>query len=276
MENRKKNKDKEMSLIIYSCWKNRDMWNVFSILFKKYWPDCPYKILLVTDAYHDEGLEYVFDEIVIRDSTWAVMIKEAVCREETKYVMLWMDDYLLCDYVSNHEIKKQLLKAQKYHAGNLRLIESPICSGFYKNDKNTGYYKKGEAYCLSTQAGIWDRNFLLRVIRDEWSAWEFERLASVNKKMPEQPLLVSLDYVLPYEEGVRRGRWMRGGVNLCRRNGIYIDPEIRPVMTNMEMAVIYFLGAVLDWNPLLIVKIQNLIYGGSRKLKSWRKVLRLK
>lgn len=252
-------KSTKMSIIIYSCWKNRDMWEIFSILFAKYWKDCPYQVILVTDEYHLSDKQYVFTKVVKKDAAWALMIKEAIKQAGTPYVMLWMDDYLLCDYVINDDIETQLARAIKYHAANLRLIESPACSGKYKNDGNIGYYKRGEAYSLATQVGIWDVEFLCRIMRDEWSPWEFERIASLQKDFPEQPVLVSLDYVFPYEEGVRKGKWMIAGAKLCQRNGIKLNTEIRPIMSNKEMAKIYFQGAILDWNPTLVVKIQNII-----------------
>ena len=86
-----------------------------------------------------------------------------------------------------------------------------------------------------------------------------------NKAEDKQPLLVALDYEFPYEEGVRKGKWMQQGQKLCRRNGITIDTKVRPVMTNMEMAKIYFQGAVIDWNADLVVKVQNLLAGWRKK-----------
>lgn len=252
-------KSKQLAIIIYSCWKNRDMWEIFSKLFLKYWKDCPYQVILVTDEYHHTEKKYVFTKIVEKDDTWALMIKEAIKEAQTPYVMLWMDDYLLCDYICNDDIEMQLERAIMYHAANFRLIESPVCSGRYNNLENIGYYKRGEAYSLATQVGIWDADFLCKVMQDEWSAWEFERIASLQKKFSEQPILVSLDYVFPYEEGVRKGKWMIAGAKLCQRNGIKLDTSVRPIMSNKEMAKIYLQGAILDWNPTLVVMVQNLL-----------------
>lgn len=253
------NKSNTMSIIIYSCWKNRDMWEIFSKLFSKYWSDCKYPVILVTDEYHQTEKKYVFTSIVENDDTWAKMIKEAIKQANTPYVMLWMDDYLLCDYISNEDIEKQLERVKEYEAANLRLVESPKCKGIYRDNEQIGYYQQGEAYSLNTQVGIWDANYLCKTIDDEWSAWEYERIASLQKDISEQPILVSLDYVFPYEEGVRKGKWMIAGAKLCQRNGIKLDTNIRPIMSNMEMAKIYFQGAILDWNPTFVVKIQNLI-----------------
>jgi hypothetical protein len=250
-------KSTELSIIVYSCWKNRDMWEIFSILFRKYWKDCPYKVVLATDKYNKTDKEYVFDNVVELDDTWARMIKNAIKAADTPYVMLWMDDYLLCDYISDIDIEQQLQRAKQYKAANMRLIESPKCKGIYKHDRRIGYYKLGEAYSLSTQVGIWDSKFLYDMVNDEWSAWDFERMASLTKIKSKQPVLVSLDYQFPYEEGVRKGKWMVAGFNLCRRNGIKLDTTVRPIMTNLEMANIYFLGFIMDLNPTLILKIQN-------------------
>lgn len=42
-------KSKDLAILSYSCQKNADMWNVFLTLFKKYWPDCQYQLILLTD-----------------------------------------------------------------------------------------------------------------------------------------------------------------------------------------------------------------------------------
>ena len=252
----------KLSIIIYSCWKNRDMWEIFSKLFQKYWSDCPYPVILVTDAYHSTDKQYVFTKIIQIDDTWGKMIKTAIYEAQTPYVSLWMDDYLLCDYVHNEDIQKQLRRAIKYNAANMRMIESPACHGHWERHKNIGYYKRGRAYSFATQIGIWDSSFLNKTIDDDWSAWDFERIASlqINDRIEDQqPILVALDYEFPYEEGVRKGKWMQQGAKLCRRNGIKIDIKVRPIMTNLEMAKIYFQGAVLDWNGTFVVKIQNLL-----------------
>lgn len=255
-----KAKSTELSIIIYSCWKNRDMWHVFSKLFKKYWAECPYNVVLVTDKCGKiSSEELVFDRIVELDDTWAKMIKAAMYAAATPYVMLWMDDYLLCDYVNDEDIERQLNRAKEYCAANFRLTESPKCCGNYKDNQDIGYYKRGDAYSLSTQVGIWDQKFLNQLIHDEWSAWDFERIASLEKHEDTQPVLVALDYEFPYEEGVRKGKWMVQGAKLCKRNGIHIDGGARPIMTNMDMAKIYLKGAVLDINAAWVVRMQNLL-----------------
>lgn len=258
----------EVAIIVYSCERNADMWEVFSALYRKYWQNCPFEVILVTDCYRgkkqgvyvDETQETVFSKIIVCDGTWSHMIKTAIDAAGTQYVSLWMDDYLLCDDVQEHVLEHYVEVMRQYHAANIRLVGPGKWSELYVPDKNgIGIWKPGTAYSMCTQIGIWDVNFLKENIKDGWSAWDFERKGSLEIKDREHPLLVALDYVFPYEEGVRRGKWMEQGVRLCERNGIKLDFQMRPRMSNWEMCKIYLKGAILDINPTLIVKIQNML-----------------
>lgn len=259
--------NRELAIIVYSCERNSDMWTVFSTLFRKYWAECPFEVILVTDSYRgkdksgvyeDEERETVFSKIVVCDGDWSYMIKTAINVAGTPFVSLWMDDYLLCDYVQEHVLKKYIEIMRRYHAANIRLVGSESWLELYViKRKNIGIWKPGTAYSMSTQIGIWDVEFLKRNIKDGWSAWDFERKGSVEIIDKEHPLLVSLDYIFPYEEGVRRGKWMDNGVRLCKRNNIDLDFGRRKQMSNFDMAWIYFKGGILEINPTLVVKIQN-------------------
>lgn len=253
-------KSEQLAILVYSCWNNSGMWNVFLRLLKKYWSDCKYKLILLTDRCEKEHSEYDFDLIVEIDSSWEKMIKRGIEVASTPYVMLWMDDYLLCDYVKNEDIEYYLRCAKDYNAANIRFLESlSIKANTFPKDDNFNYYEQGTAYAMSTQVGIWRASFLTKHIKENWSAWDFERRGSIEIRDYEHPLLAPKNYTFPYEEGVRKGKWMIGGVNLCKRNGIDVAVTGKPIMSSLEMAWIYFKGAILEWNPTLIVKIQNIL-----------------
>ena len=253
-------KSPDMAILVYSCWKNRDMWSVFLTLFSKYWPDCSYKVILLTDKYDSRREDDGFDDIVVCDSNWHNMIMAGIEQAGTEYVMLWMDDYLLCDYVRNEDVAYYIEKARKHHAANLRLAESPtIPSKVFSKDKELNFYQPGTAYSFSTQVGIWDVEFLKKNVKKDWSAWDFERKGSLEVKDFTHPLLASRNYTFPYEEGVRRGKWMDNGIRLCQRNNIRLDFEKRKPMSSFELAWIYFKGGILGLSPTVVVKVQNFV-----------------
>lgn len=173
--------------------------------------------------------------------------------------MLWMDDYLLCDYVNNEDIEYFLTEARRYQAANIRLIESPtIKANSFIKDERYNYYEPGTAYSFSTQIGIWDVECLKNYIKPDWSAWDFERKGSLEIEDFEHPLLAPKFYNFPYEEGVRNGKWLDCGVRVCKRNGIVLDFNKRKPMSNFELAWIYFKGGIIECNPNLVLRLQHL------------------
>lgn len=255
------NKSKELSILVYSCWKNSDMWSIFIGLFRKYWPECFYQVILLTDMTGDRKERYGFDQVVVLDSNWKEMIYAGLRAADTEYVMLWMDDYLLCDHVKNEDIDFYMNLVRKFNAANMRLIESPsIVAETYSKDRSLNYYKPGTAYSVSTQAGIWNTALLKKYMEHYQTPWDFERKGSLEIKDYEHPFLAPKNYVFPYEEAVRRGKWLDSGVRLCRRNHIRIDFKRRKQMNSFELAWIYFKGGILEINPTLVLKIQNCCY----------------
>ena len=262
-------KSGKLAIIIYSCERNSDMWRIFSKLFRKYWPHCQYEVIVVTDCWKrkPEGVYsgepgLIFSKIVVCNGDWAHMIKTAINAAGTPYVSLWMDDYLLCDLVQENVMEHYMEIMHRYHAANIRLVrpEWPKLCVPDKKNREIGIWKQGTAYSISTQVGIWDAEFLKCHIKDGWSAWDFERRGSLEIRDRRYPFLVALDYVFPYEEGVRKGKWMDRGIRLCERNGIKLDFRKRPRMSNWEMCKVYLKGAILDLNPTLVVKLQNKLH----------------
>ena len=149
---------------------------------------------------------------------------------------------------------------KKYHACNLRfgMRDKQIVKDFKKDDRFE-IYKPGSAYSLSLQIGIWDVSFLKNKLKPEWNAWDFERIGSVEIIDKKQPILGTKDYEFPYLEGVRKGKWLKQGYGLCKRTGIKPDYNKRPVMSDFETAWIYFQGGVMNMNPELIQRIQNIM-----------------
>lgn len=249
----------ELSVLVYSCHKNSDMWPIFLHLYDRFWNESIYKLILLTDREESEEKIKGFDNVVVFDGTWYEMLNEGFNVANTPYVMLFMDDYLLCDYVKNDDIEKYISVVKQYNVANLRFCESEMIKPkIFKRNNEFSFYRPGSAYSLVTQPGIWDVSFLKKYMRPEWSAWDFERIGSLEVKDTTQPLLGTKEYVFPYIEGVRKGKWMREGENLCKRAGIKLDYDRRPKMSDFEMAWIYFKGGLFGMNPLFIQKMQNL------------------
>lgn len=264
-------KSNKLSILVYSCWKNSDMWDIFLKLFRKYWPDCPYQLILLTDKLPKEKKEdYDFDDIVVLNANWHDMLTAGIERAATPYVMLWMDDYFLYDYVKNTDIEHHLNMAVKYNAANIRFAQTTIMPVKpFDKDGEYDVCEPGEVYSLSTQVGIWKVEFLKEIIEPEWTPWDFERIGSIINQDKQHPLLITREYRFPYEEVVKQGKWLESGVRLCTREHINLDFSRRKAMSSFETAKLFFMKGILEINPMFIVKVQNAL--GNRKVRARRK-----
>ena len=68
----------------------------------------------------------------------------------------------------------------------------------------------------------------------------------------------------PFEDAVHKGKWEEFGVRLCDRNGIEIDFSRRGKMSHLMAAKEHLKGAILDANPTLVVRLQNLFGMGKK------------
>ncbi len=250
---------KELSIIVYSCYRNRDMWSAFSYFFKRYDIDNTCKIVLVTDKY-DKNDNYIFNDVVEVDSSWADMIKLAIKQADTPYVMLFMDDYLISDYIDKLFLETVVSDMKSYKAQNIRLKKSPFSrkSDFVLNEN---YYQVmlGSAYCFSTQVGVWDSSFLMDYLSDGMSAWEFERVGSMKCRDSDILILEHKFREYPYVEAVRKGKWMRCGVKHCEENGYDISCFVRKKTTMIEELEMQIKKIRLRMFPDVFQTIQNMV-----------------
>lgn len=249
-------KSRDLSILVYTSEKNRDMWTVFITLLDRYWKDRLYRVLCLTDTW--DGTDYGFDGMVVKDGTWYEMITEGIRKAGTPYVMLFMDDYLLYDRVDNDDLEHHLENAKRYHAGNISLYKNDFVKTRPFTDSEYLRMVPGSAYSYSTQAGIWSASYLLNRLKPEWSAWDFERRGSVMNRDTKHPLLITRDYSFPYIEGARRGKWMPQATWLLKREHIGADFEKRPAMDDADIIRMHLKSLIIKKNPGLVQSIQNL------------------
>ena len=144
-------KNKECMVLVTSCYAYRDVLKNFEYFFHKFWPDCPFPVVLNIDKpLKDYGLDY--DQVVVSPH------KENLVRMRdvsftTPYVILMQDDHFLFDQVDNDHILRCIQNAKKYNCGNLRLIQDPKTPEVFSEAEQLLEYKPGKAYRISARGG---------------------------------------------------------------------------------------------------------------------------
>ena len=258
--------DKDCTVLVASCDKYADMLGPFSALWRKFWPDCPFEVVLVTETEPANAKTLCFDRVVVcgKDGNWCSRLVKALDEIATPYVLMLCDDYYLEAPVDTARILMRLGQARELCAANLRLIPNPRPSQPYCADLME--YRKQTAYCVATQAGIWNREFLRGLADGKASIWEFERIGSFSVAKEKRPLLVVPTREFPFVDAVHKGCWEKFGLAVCRANGIEPDLSARGLPPLKTRFVEWMKALVFALFPAtLIVRIQNALGSGAKE-----------
>ena len=265
-------RNKDCTVLVTSCDAYQDVERPFIAPFRKYWPDCPFELVLVTETADCPDSEANrdaprFDRIHAtgKGKNWCQMLAEALTQIETPYVLLLMNDYLLTSPVDTLGFQRRLAQAKMFDAANLRLNPNPKGRISWRGS-DLLEYPKNTAYCVTCQTGIWNKSYLMKLADQNRSAWEFERLGSFMVGDEPRPLLVTREKEFPFIDAVHKGYWEEAGIELCRRNGIPIDFTARlrqPLHVKAREGFKSLIFAVFPWT--LVVRIQNLFNIGMKE-----------
>jgi hypothetical protein len=259
-------KNARVTVLVTSCDEYSDLWVPFLLLFKRYWPDCPYDVVLVTESPVAAPEQYGADRIIAcgKGVRWGERMMTALQQIQTPYILLLCDDYFLCDQVDTAKIEKIVDLAEKHRSGTFLMVPVAETHPAFSESEGLFEVKKGRGYCITTQASVWDIRFLKQLANGCQNIWDFERLGSFKCVELDQPILGTLKRLFPFEDVVHKGRWELHGIRLCERNDIEIDFSRRGKMTDLLSAKEHLKGVIQNMNPTLVLRIQNFFKLGHR------------
>lgn len=241
------------TVLVLSCDRYSDLWDPFFKLFSLFWKDCAYPVVLVPekktyDCPYMKVETYHFNGSVA--APWSRRIKQCLKSLKSKYVLILMDDFFLTQPVLTDKLEKCFDWMEKE--------DNIACFSFVPSlweDVDTGEYPGfeerpvGGLYRVNCQAGLWNRDKLIKLMLPYENAWDFEWMASCRSDKTnwrffaakkEKPWI--FDYDFSSGGGVHRGKWTGGVVKIFEENGIDIDYSIRgwddnpaPALTNPPM-----------------------------------------
>ena len=260
----------DCTVLVCSCDKYADLLAPFSVLWRKYWPDCPFETVLVTETEPKGNM--CFGRVVAcgKGGNWCGRLVEALETISTPYVLMLCDDYYLSAPVDTAGVLLRLEQAKVHNAANLRMIPNPTPCARNSSPAEGGLfeYRKNTAYCIATQAGIWNREFLRGLACGKSSIWEFERYGSFQVGDEPRPLLVTPTKEFPFLDAVHKGHWEKFGVKCLADNGIDYDFSKRglpPLKVRLVEGLKALVFAVVPNN--WIVRVQNAFGLGAKERK---------
>lgn len=210
-----------MRVAVASCVAYSDCWSPFLKLFRKFWPDCPYEVLFITDKDNP-------------GQSWCSVVAEFAAYQKQP-ILLTQEDLLLSAPVQSHLIEHALHQMKTQNAAMVRLYPCPGSNEDY-GDSHFGRISKGTMYRVSCMASIWNPVILHEIASHFNTPAEFELEGSKLSDQFDEPFLAFKREVHPwplenYCSAISRGKWEPDAVKFCEQNGISVDLSMR------EMAV---------------------------------------
>jgi hypothetical protein len=229
----------DLTLLVNTSDGFEDCWGPFFQLFARFWPDCPYPIVLNTETKSAQ-----IDSVSIRSAkvasgslrrlTWSECLARCLDDISTPFVLYLQEDFFLEAPVQQHYIATFLEEMRAGRADVIRLMECGG-SGPWIPTANPLLWEVTQAakYRIALQAVLWRKSTLRSHLRMHESPWQMEVFGSARaRRVKDKVLCVNRDLfhgpgkeIFPYKPtGVVKGQWEKDIVEpLFLQHGIQVD-----------------------------------------------------
>lgn len=223
-------KKAEYTVIISTCDKFSDLWDIHFDLMKKAWGDCPAKVILATDNKTDSKYDGV--EIISAGEGTEITqrLAKAIEYVNTKYVLFTLDDYFLTEKIYNSKLESavsfmddngvdylRLYKASRGYLKREEAVKSEDFSGFYFRNISEGNYK------ISLYPGLWRTDFMKKTLKEPMNAWQYEVALTPMARELSAVCAISNNCEFPFLDVIRKGKLLHRAKRFLNSNGYSLD-----------------------------------------------------
>lgn len=245
-------------LIVSSCDKCSDLWQSFFWLLKKNWTGFDRKVYLCTDSkvFSYEGLDIDCPLRMPPGSTWSENLLTLLNHIDEEYVLFMLDDFWLKSQVDVDGLQQYEDIIQTDDTiGFICLIHQIVPS--VENPLSADYsglieYGMKTPYRVTTQAGLWRKDYLNSLLRRYESAWWFEMFGSKRSRHSKYCSYVVEESVFDYDESgvLFRGSYIREHVDeFMDDSNVVLNPSRRIDSMDRLKSEIKPLGLWQKLNP---------------------------
>lgn len=217
-------KDK-LTMVIHSCDKFSDLWDVHVKLLNRNWPKRNIKTLLVTDK--KSYIEYNNIQIISAGEGTELSERTEVALRyiNTEYILITLDDYFPIYRISSKKIEQIMYEMEKYKLDYVRLFKRPNSKKKIPESENLYYIdlwdKKDFNYQVNLYVGIWKKSFLEETIKGPLDAWNYELSLSKIAREVNAKCAMSKGREFETLDVVRKGEILHKANRYLKRHNLY-------------------------------------------------------
>lgn len=254
----------DCSILICSCDKYSDTWELCFKSLEEYWNDCDYDVFLLTESLEPKECQILAKTIHVESENWASMLHEALETVDTRFVIFMLEDQWSIKRINQDRITYALQYMKNNEDVGAIYFEVSKQGAVKKSKVENEFFNVipyGAPYRLSCAPGVFRKSFLYDLTNSPISPWDFERKLSFDKRGETVRVLEIKDtnWTRIDETGaIYRGKWVPGVGKYAEKLGVQLDFEKRSEQSRMDVIKRRIKDFVFNMNPDLIVKIQNI------------------
>jgi hypothetical protein len=218
--------EQRFAVLVLSCDKYSDVWPAFFKCFRASFPAGSWPVYLGanTKVCGEPGVTTLLSG---DDPDWSTSYKRILRQIPEAKLFVILEDLFAASRVDEDLLSKSLAFLFSSDAKHLRYwpgtkIDAPT------EDADIGRFARGAPY-RSTVCGFWDREYLLGLLLEGESPWDFEIVGSYRTSYVDgfygltKPLF-------EFRNMIEKGSWIPESVQWAKANGVELDLERRPLL----------------------------------------------
>ncbi len=243
------NKKDDLTIVVCSCDKNEDVWDLYFKIFDRQWANCKYPIVLNTESKNyenDYGVKtlnlYSSDE----NPDWSSRMIKTLQSIESEYVLITLEDHFLCDKVDTERFD-ELLERMKRDK-KISCVSFEYRQFKNKHPKRFMCFERSSVnriFRINLDTSLWRKDKMLKYLKEGENPWEFELNGTERAIWDFSGYYYTYDsenFVIKYYAndirkgyGIFGGKWNWRMPELAQEYGYKIDTEKRPLYTYEEI-----------------------------------------
>jgi hypothetical protein len=218
-------------VFIASCDNTQDVFRQTLLGFTRHWGDCPFARYVGCNMV--QVVPAGFDAVTAPLQTWRTELRAQLAQLPARYrfVILFLDDFLLCAPVATDRLVRCLDWARSWRLCYLRLVPvtRPLLPRLFSRvvqgirGQEIERIPEHIPYYASLQVSVWECEHLMQMLAQPGTIWDFEhqRLPGVaHYAICGQP-------PIHYAHVVEKGKWRASAAATFRRAGLAFAPGHR-------------------------------------------------
>lgn len=240
----------ESTLVISSCDKFSDLWDVYFSLFQQNWKHHPEETILVTDAETERRFNNVTVFAAGLSQEMPARLKDALEYIKTEYIFLTLDDYFISNPIDDTKLEEVFAFIKEKDIDYFRLSSLPNKGTSIKEHRGWKWINLNTNYAVNLYPGIWKKTFLDDVLVGNLSPWQFEVTLTNNAKRKGAICAMSKNQEFQILDVVRKGKVLHKAKRFLDKNQLDIgDRPVLPYGTEIKLKIIGF-GSQIIPTPL--------------------------